>query len=224
MGPPRRRPLRRARPSRGQHPSPQRPKCSSYVRRLRGAEALDGAHVAHPTVPVVHAHEVERPSVLGAGLPAPHRVSVVAMRGLDAVGGAGVRGAHHEQGVGESPLQAGDAIHRDRIRPSLHPPGGPSLRPGVLRARERRQRREKRVGDCANLTGARTDLNRPRALPIQQLVVRSHNLRRRRDSARQTRVRVRAVHAIAVPQADVALPRTSVLRALIRQMSQVRLF
>ena len=76
----------------------------------------------------------------------------------------------------------------------------------------------------ANLTGAGTDLNRPRALPIQQLVVRSDNLRRRRDSSRQTRVRVRAVHAIAVPQADVALPRTGVLRALIRQMSQVRVY
>jgi alpha-1,3-glucosyltransferase len=36
--------------------------------------------------------------------------------------------------------------------------------------------------------------------------------------------RVRAVHAIAVPQADVALPRTGVLRALIRQMSQVRVY
>jgi hypothetical protein len=67
-------------------------------------------------------------------------------------------------------------------------------------------------------------LNRPRALPVQQLVVRSDNLRRRRDSTRQTRVRVRAVHAIAVPQADVALPRTRVLRALVRQMSQVRVY
>mmetsp|Transcript_2764 Transcript_2764/g.11273 ORF Transcript_2764/g.11273 Transcript_2764/m.11273 type:complete len:273 (-) Transcript_2764:863-1681(-) len=222
MGPSRRPPLRRVDTRARLDASPQRPGRAPDVRGLRGAEALDGGDVEHSAVAVVRAHEGQRPAVLGARLPAAHRVPVVDLRRLDASRGARRRGAHHEQGVGDARVQAGDASDRDRVRPRVHAPGDDRLRPGLLRRGTRRQRQQDDLGHRAHPPRPRAHPRRPRTLPVQQLVPRSHHLRRRRDRARPKRPGVRPVHGGAVPQADVALPRSGVLRAPPRRLPPTR--